>query len=142
MPLPIIDIIRPAKMGTPHFGNLWQQQFMAHQSTDTFPSKISSPDEFMDAAMKKLHLHPVEMIKQSKSLQVRYLCMILMLAIACFFTASEAIAAGKLMDSRDESTAALLHVRISGGTLGVTIKTADKGYADAVMLCVRQLLSS
>eukprot|EP01138_Halocafeteria_seosinensis_P011248 gb/GECG01011490.1/.p1 GENE.gb/GECG01011490.1/~~gb/GECG01011490.1/.p1 ORF type:complete len:1111 (+),score=162.69 gb/GECG01011490.1/:1-3333(+) len=120
IPLPIIDIIRPAKMGTPYFGNLWQQQFMAHQATDTFPSRISSPDEFMDAATKKLHLYPVEMIKQT----------------------SEAIAAGKLMDSRDDSTSALLHVRISGGTLGVTVKTADKGYADAVMRCVRQQLSS
>lgn len=46
------------------------------------------------------------------------------------------------MDSLDDSTSALLHVRISGGTLGVTVKTADKGYADAVLLSVRQQLSS
>lgn len=66
IPLPIIDIIRPAKMQTSYFGDVWQQPFMAHQASDTFPSQISSPEEFMEAATRKLHLHPVEMIKQSK----------------------------------------------------------------------------
>jgi len=106
--LSVLDLLRPKPMTTPEFGGMWTSPAYGHQgSAVSAVAPPSSLDAVTSLMPERAQHYSIEGIPATQ----------------------EAVAAALLMGTPQHS---LLHCKLSGGKLAITVKTGDAGFTATI----------